>query len=58
MTCTYSNMTVKQWFETVGKEFSLNCTSQISVMNDVLDLLRIDTYDIVSNDAITTFTDS
>ena len=55
MICTYSNMTVKQWFETVGKEFQFNCTQQVNVMNDVLDILWIDTYDIRSNEAISPF---
>ncbi len=53
--CTYNNKTVKERFETIGKDFKLSCTAQIRYMNDVLDLLWIDTYRFKSNQVVVQF---
>lgn len=56
--CTYSNKTIREWYDTIWKDFDLSCSMKLRYMNDVLDLLRIDTYRLKSNQVVVEFSSS
>lgn len=58
MSCTVGTMTVDEWFETFGKDFKVGCIDRVRMLNDALQILRLDTYDLRKNLVIHEFTGS
>jgi hypothetical protein len=42
-------MTVREWFDTVGKDMKISCSTKINLMNDILDIMRVDVYEFKNN---------
>lgn len=53
--CDYNEISIAEWFKWPWREFKLDCKWQIRAMNDILQLLRLDIYDIKGNEDIISF---